>query len=79
MKFVYILESVTHPDRHYTGLTDNIDMRLEKHNAGQVRHTSKYAPWRLKTYVGFTDPVRAQESVLRLALSFHSSGYELPN
>ncbi len=61
MKFVYILESVTHPDRHYTGLTDNVDIRLEKHNAGQVRYTSKYAPWRLKTYVGFTDPVRAQE------------------
>ncbi len=61
MKFVYILESVNHPDRHYTGLTENVDMRVEKHNAGQVRHTSKYAPWRLKTYVGFTDTVRAQE------------------
>ncbi len=61
MKYVYILESVNHPDHHYTGLTDNIETRLEKHNAGQVRHSSKHAPWRLKTYIGFTDEARAHE------------------
>ncbi len=29
--------------------------RLIKHNAGEVRHTSKYRPWKLKTSVAFSD------------------------
>jgi predicted GIY-YIG superfamily endonuclease len=34
---------------------------LTKHNAGEVKHTSKYRPWRIKTYVAFTDEKRAFE------------------
>ncbi len=49
MKYVYILES--HDSEHfYVGLTDDVPARLAKHNAGEVSHTSKYRPWRLKTY-----------------------------
>jgi len=55
MKCVYILRSVTFPDRHYTGITEDLRGRLTKHNAGEVAHTSKYKPWRLKTYVAFSD------------------------
>jgi hypothetical protein len=33
--------------------------RLAKHNAGEVPHTSKYRPWRLKTYVAFSDEQKA--------------------
>jgi hypothetical protein len=32
---------------------------LAKHNAGEVPHTSKYAPWTIKTYVAFVDEERA--------------------
>jgi len=39
----------------YAGITDDVPARLTKHNAGEVPHTSKYRPWRVKTYVAFTD------------------------
>jgi putative endonuclease len=59
MKYVYILESVADPERHYTGITDDLKMRLARHNAGEVSHTSKFKPWRLNTYIAFSDPKRA--------------------
>jgi hypothetical protein len=33
--------------------------RSAKHNAGEVSQTSKYKPWRLKTYVAFSDEKQA--------------------
>ena len=58
MKYVYILES--HDSEHfYVGITDDLRPRLAKHNAGEVPHTSKYRPWRLKTYVAFSDEKQA--------------------
>ncbi len=36
MKYVYILESVADAGRHYTGITDDLKVRLIKHNAGEV-------------------------------------------
>jgi predicted GIY-YIG superfamily endonuclease len=59
MKFVYMLECVAEPERHYVGLADDVDARLSDHNAGRSPHTSKYRPWRLKTYVAFSDESRA--------------------
>jgi predicted GIY-YIG superfamily endonuclease len=59
MKYVYILECIAEPSRHYTGLTDDLRARLSAHNAGQVFHTSKFKPWRLNTYIAFSDPDRA--------------------
>jgi hypothetical protein len=32
---------------------------LAKHNAGEVEHTAKYPPWRLKTYIAFSDEAQA--------------------
>jgi len=58
MKYVYILES--HDTEHYSaGITDDVPARLAKHNAGEVSHTSKYRPWRLKTYVAFSNQQQA--------------------
>lgn len=59
MTYVYILRSIGDPDRHYIGATDDLRARLRKHNAGDVSHTSKYAPWIIKTYVAFDDAKRA--------------------
>jgi putative endonuclease len=59
MKYVYILRSVEFPDRHYTGVTGDLKARLAKHNAKEVQHTSKYAPWALKTYIAFSDEAQA--------------------
>lgn len=55
MKFhyVYILRSITNPDRHYVGLSEDLEERLKKHNAGQCWHTSKFRPWQIETAVAF--------------------------
>ena len=59
MKYVYILRSLQAPDRHYVGVTTDLQSRLKTHNAGQVPHTSKYAPWEIKTYLAFSDEPQA--------------------
>ena len=59
MKYVYILQAVEQPQHFYVGLTDDLKSRLKKHNDGEVPHTSKFRPWRVKTYVGFSDENQA--------------------
>ena len=58
MKYVYILESLD-GEHFYVGITNDLRARLAKHNAGEVPHTSKFKPWRLKTYIAFSDPAQA--------------------
>jgi putative endonuclease len=57
--YVYILVSLSGPGHFYVGLTDDLKNRLRRHNAGEVPHTSKFRPWRIKTAVAFTDGLRA--------------------
>jgi predicted GIY-YIG superfamily endonuclease len=59
MKYVYFLESIDHPDRNYVGLPDDLRDRLKTHNAGGSPHTAKFKPWRLVTYVAFSDEAKA--------------------
>lgn len=59
MKYVYILQSVTDGEHLYTGITDDLKARLSMHNSGAVTHTSKYRPWRIKTYIAFIEEDRA--------------------
>ena len=61
MKYVYILQSEIEPERFYIGITDDLQARLSRHNSGQVSHTSKYKPWRIKTYIAFSDEKKAFE------------------
>lgn len=42
--YVYILIRESDKNRHYTGTTQNLEARLQAHNAGQVPHTAKYKP-----------------------------------
>jgi putative endonuclease len=58
MKYVYILESLD-SEHFYVGITDDLRARLTKHTAGEVTHTSKYRPWKLRTYIAFSDEKRA--------------------
>ena len=57
--YVYILQSELNSERFYIGFTDNLQTRLKKHNAGEVPHTSKFRPWRIKTAIAFTDREQA--------------------
>jgi len=47
--YVYMLQSVEHPEHYYVGMTENLAERLKAHNARRVPHTSKFAPWRIET------------------------------
>ena len=41
---VYIIYS-ENIDRYYTGITDDIEWRLERHNLGWGRYTKRGIPW----------------------------------
>lgn len=58
MKFVYILQSED-GERFYVGVSDDVHARLDMHNAGKVRHTRKFKPWKLRTFIAFSDHDRA--------------------
>ena len=59
MHYVYLLQSEA-PGQRYVGLTSDLRRRLAEHNAGKSPHTSKYVPWRLVTYVAFSDEQKAE-------------------
>jgi putative endonuclease len=56
MNYVYILQSLSHPNQFYTGLCKDVEARLAAHNAGQSPHTSKFKPWKLLSYHYFDRP-----------------------
>jgi predicted GIY-YIG superfamily endonuclease len=57
--YVYLLVSIENPEKHYVGLTRDLDDRLRRHNAGEVPHASKYLPWRIETVVAFRSHAKA--------------------
>ena len=61
MKYVYLLKSLSHPNRRYIGSTEDLKARLEAHNQGRVRYTSKYPPWVVHVALRFADSKRAEE------------------
>jgi len=69
MKYVYLLQSIDHPEQTYVGLADDLHTRLASHNAGQSLHTKKFKPWRLVTYVAFADEPK------RLRLRIHEDRF----
>jgi predicted GIY-YIG superfamily endonuclease len=60
MRYVYLLQSETVVGQRYVGGTSDLKQRLAEHNAGKSPHTSKYVPWRLVTYVPFSDEQKAE-------------------
>ncbi len=59
MFYVYILQSESNPEKHYTGFTQDITKRIQKHNYGEVPHTAKYKPWKILTYIAFENKEKA--------------------
>jgi predicted GIY-YIG superfamily endonuclease len=57
--YLYILQSEVDADHFYIGRTRDLRARILRHNSGRVRHTSKWKPWRLKTYLALSDSNRA--------------------
>lgn len=57
--YVYLLESLEEGGHRYVGMTSDLRRRVTDHNAGKSSHTSKFKPWRLVTYVAFSDQSKA--------------------
>ena len=59
MWYVYLLRSEDADSQRYVGMTGDLRRRLAEHNAGKSAHTSKFAPWRIETYLAFSDKNKA--------------------
>jgi len=59
MNYVYILQSIRHPEQFYTGLCKDVEARLAAHNSGQSPHTAKFKPWKLLSCHYFERPETA--------------------
>jgi putative endonuclease len=56
---VHLLRSVEHPHQTYVGYSADLRARFATHNAGEARHTAKFRPWHLVTYLAFADKHQA--------------------
>ncbi len=59
MWYVYLLESDGAAGEPYIGVTSDLNRRLPEYNSGKSSHTAKFKPWRLVTYVAFSDEKKA--------------------
>jgi putative endonuclease len=66
MWYVYLLQSEKFPEQRYVGMTADLKKRLPDRNAGKSPHTSKYTPWKLVTYVAFSNERQAKTFELYL-------------
>ena len=58
MFYTYLLESLS-SSHFYTGYTNDLNSRLNYHNSGKVKWTSRYTPWKLKYYEKFASKEEA--------------------
>ena len=56
--FVYILKSIK-TNRYYIGHTKDINVRLSQHNAGNVRSTKAFSPWKVVHFEEFSSKSEA--------------------
>ena len=59
MQTIYVLQSLSLPNKFYTGITSDVEERITEHNSGKVPHSSKFRPWKLNVTVTFEDKERA--------------------
>lgn len=58
-RFVYVLRSIPHPTRYYSGLTSNVERRLSVHNSGGSQYTAQLRPWELVVSIEFSNEASA--------------------
>jgi len=72
MYTVYLIQSLSNPDKRYTGFTTNLGRRLTEHNAGKTPFTKNFSPWEIKVAVQFKDEKKAKDFEKYLK---HGSGH----
>jgi len=59
MTYVYILQSINFPDKHYVGITEDLKHRLKEHNSANHKYSQRFEPWTIKNYFAFKDTEKA--------------------
>ena len=67
--YLYILEN--NGGRHYIGISSDIVKRLSEHNAGRVRSTKFYKPWRIIYKEKCINRIEARKREVILKTNFH--------
>jgi len=60
LHYVYLLQGLEDSSRRYIGVTSDLRTRLAEHNSGKSPHTAKHGPWRLVTYIAFSERTQAE-------------------
>src|SRR5437773_10943638 len=60
MYYVYLIESLSVQGERYVGMTTDLKQRLREHNQGKSSHTTKFSPWKIITYLAFSDRAKAE-------------------
>ena len=58
--YIYLIQSLSTRGERYVGMTSDLKQRLQEHNEGKSPHTSKFRPWKLITYIAFTNRIKAE-------------------
>jgi len=66
MYYVYILCSISNQNQTYIGSSSDLKKRLESHNSGANKHTSKFKPWKIIWYCVFATQDKAEAFELYL-------------
>lgn len=59
MHYVYLMESLLNDGKRYIGYTEDLRRRLADHNSGKNISTAPHRPWRLRTYLAFSEKGQA--------------------
>ena len=58
--YVYLIESLSVQGERHVGMTTDLKQRLREHDQGKSSHTTRFSPWKLITYLAFTDRAKAE-------------------
>jgi putative endonuclease len=60
MYYVYLIQSLSVRGERYVGITTDLKRRFQEHNQGKSSHTTKFGPWKLITYIAFSNRAKAE-------------------
>ena len=60
MYYVYLIRSINFPEKFYIGYTENLEQRLETHNAGGSVYIEKFRPWEIAMFLCFSEELTAR-------------------
>ena len=60
VSYLHLIESLSVQGERYVGMTTDLKQRLREHNQGKSSHTTKFSPWKIITYLAFSDRAKGR-------------------